>query len=1564
MPLSSVRLVNGGRIMVRRRMKTMAVMLSMVFGVALAGGVLLAVFGSSTASAGTTCSIYWTGKTGQTWSTSSNWSLTNGGGAATRTPTATDYVCMSTAPTRKTASLTTSETVGGINWPQTATVSPSLTDSGSLTIGNHTTSYASTIDNLTVSGSLAGTATLTVPPTGTLTLTGGTLSGSHLINQGTATQTGMTNFYAGSTLENAGSLVLADNSTLYDADNNASNLLTNDLGATLTYSSANSSDAIVYVAWSNAGTVDVAGNSTLYSYGTFDNTNSVSVADTSTLYLQQGSSASHSDTGSYNVVAGALLNIAGGTRTIGAGASFTGAGQVAVTGGTADFAVGVPVSNLTLAGGTVTGSPTVADATLTNGTLTGSGTMTLTGNSTLDYPTIDNGYRLLNQGHATAPDTTGNYLDMTNGGVLENAGTYTTTTPYGITADNNSANAVLNDASGTWVVNVPTSSGTTTSIYAPFDNHGMVSIVSGSLVPTSSTPGGADTGTYAISAGAQLDLGSGTRNFSGASQTGSGSFHLNGGTVTGTVTVSNANLDAGTLTGSGTLTVAPSGTATIDHPTIDNGYRVLNQGQATAPDTSGNYLDMTNGGVLENAGIYTTTTPYGITADGNTADQVLNDASGTWVVNVPTSSGTTTSIYAPLTNLGTVQLTKGTLNVPTLTNLTGGILTGGTYVANTGTLEVGADITTNAATITLGATGGITNGGANALAGLNSNSGSLTLEQALTLGQSLTNSGAITVMADTLQATSLTQTAGTLTVAPGATLQANPVRIDAGTLTGSGTVIGQVSGSGTVAPGGPTGTLSVTGAYAPGSAGTLGVSVGASDSSRLSVSGAATLSGALAITTATGFTPTLGTTYTVLSAGSRTGTFAGVSGASLPGGYFYQVTYGPTDVTLTVSQAPQISVNDVGITQQAASSTTATFTVSLNTPSLSPVTVNYATQDGTALAGSDYQGASGTLIFPGDGTTTVQSINVTINPDPSCDPNELFTVVLGSPTNATVTRGTGTGTIVNNAGCATAPGAPTSVTASPGISSATVSFTAPNNGGSPITSYTVTGTDHTTVANGGETGTGSASPITVPHLTNGDSYTFTVTATNAVGTGPASTSSNAVIPTAPPIPTVTSVAPSAGPTAGGQAVTIVGTGLTGATKVVFGTTAATSVTVVSDAKITATSPVHAVGAVAVHVTTPGGTSPTVSGDQYTYDAAPTITKISPTTGLAVGGTVVTVTGTGFVPGSTVKFGAAAATKVTYVSASSLTAKAPVGTGTVDVTAATPGGTSTTVAADRYRYIAAPGVTSVAPNAGPATGGKVVTIGGTGLTGATKVVFGTTAATKVTVVSDTKITATTPVHAVGVVAVHITTPGGTSPTVSADQYTYDATPTITKISPTTGPSIGGTVVTVTGTGFVPGSTVKFGASAAIAATYVSASSLKVTSPAGTGLVNVATTTPGGTSATVTADRYTYQATPPGSALAWGYNNDGELGNGTTTSSTTPGPVSLPGGTVVTAIAAGGGHSLALTSTGSVLAWGNNDYGELGNGTTTSSTTPVAVTLPAGTTVTAIAADDFSSLALTR
>jgi len=99
---------------------------------------------------------------------------------------------------------------------------------------------------------------------------------------------------------------------------------------------------------------------------------------------------------------------------------------------------------------------------------------------------------------------------------------------------------------------------------------------------------------------------------------------------------------------------------------------------------------------------------------------------------------------------------------------------------------------------------------------------------------------------------------------------------------------------------------------------------------------------------------------------------------------------------------------------------------------------------------------------------------------------------------------------------------------------------------------------------------------------------------------------------------------------------------------------------------------------------------------------------------------------------------------------------------------------------------------------------------------------------------------------------------------------------------------------------------------------------------------------------------------GTVWAWGYNANGQLGNGTTTGSLVPVQISTLSD--ITAIAAGGNHSLALTLDGGVKAWGDNTYGQLGDGTVTRRLTPVYVTtLTAG--ISALAAGDSHSLALT-
>jgi alpha-tubulin suppressor-like RCC1 family protein len=106
---------------------------------------------------------------------------------------------------------------------------------------------------------------------------------------------------------------------------------------------------------------------------------------------------------------------------------------------------------------------------------------------------------------------------------------------------------------------------------------------------------------------------------------------------------------------------------------------------------------------------------------------------------------------------------------------------------------------------------------------------------------------------------------------------------------------------------------------------------------------------------------------------------------------------------------------------------------------------------------------------------------------------------------------------------------------------------------------------------------------------------------------------------------------------------------------------------------------------------------------------------------------------------------------------------------------------------------------------------------------------------------------------------------------------------------------------------------------------------------------------------------------GTVMTWGINSSGQLGNSTTTSSSAPVAVSTSGalaGKTVTAVAAGGSHCLALCSDGTIAAWGNNAYGQLGNNTTTNSSVPVAVTTDgtplAGKTIVRLIAGYYHSM----
>jgi plastocyanin len=280
-------------------------------------------------------------------------------------------------------------------------------------------------------------------------------------------------------------------------------------------------------------------------------------------------------------------------------------------------------------------------------------------------------------------------------------------------------------------------------------------------------------------------------------------------------------------------------------------------------------------------------------------------------------------------------------------------------------------------------------------------------------------------------------------------------------------------------------------------------------------------------------------------------------------------------------------------------------------------------------------------------------------------------------------------------------------------------------------------------------------------------------------------------PTPAAAPTITGVSPGSGPTSGGLGVTITGTGFTAGATVSIGGTLVAGAAVATSTSITATTPAHAAGAADIVVTNPDGQSSRLAGG-FTFDvpviAPPALAGIAPTSGSTSGGSVVTITGTGFVSGATVSFGSSAATAVTVVGPGSITATAPArSAGSVDVVVANPDGQSSRLTG-AFTYVGsapppppppaavAPTVTAIAPASATTAGGTAVTLTGTGFAAGAAVSIGGTAASSVVVASATSITATTPPHAAGSVDVVVTNADGlTGRLTGGFSYTAPAPP---------------------------------------------------------------------------------------------------------------------------------------------------------------------------------------------
>jgi hypothetical protein len=283
--------------------------------------------------------------------------------------------------------------------------------------------------------------------------------------------------------------------------------------------------------------------------------------------------------------------------------------------------------------------------------------------------------------------------------------------------------------------------------------------------------------------------------------------------------------------------------------------------------------------------------------------------------------------------------------------------------------------------------------------------------------------------------------------------------------------------------------------------------------------------------------------------------------------------------------------------------------------------------------------------------------------------------------------------------------------------------------------------------------------------------------------------------------------------------------------------------------------------------------------------APTVAAVSPIFGPSTGGTKVTVTGTNFGSGTTVSFGSAAASSVAVSSPTSLTSTAPAGTTTVDVRVTNPSGTSAASAADQFTYTFANNGYSIslAASSTAPTVGKAVTLTATanqdvGPTPYGMSIMDVSTGAEVAHVGSGKsmsVSVSQPAASKHRYIGCVCNGGGTNAQAVSTPVVVTwsnpppppaGSPTVTAVSPISGPSAGGTKVTVTGTNFGTGTTVAFGTVAATGVVIVSSTSLTATAPAGTTTVDVRVTNGTGTSAVTAADEYTYTFANNGYAVS--------------------------------------------------------------------------------------------------
>lgn len=317
---------------------------------------------------------------------------------------------------------------------------------------------------------------------------------------------------------------------------------------------------------------------------------------------------------------------------------------------------------------------------------------------------------------------------------------------------------------------------------------------------------------------------------------------------------------------------------------------------------------------------------------------------------------------------------------------------------------------------------------------------------------------------------------------------------------------------------------------------------------------------------------------------------------------------------------------------------------------------------------------------------------------------------------------------------------------------------------------------------------------------------------------------------------VTGISPASGPRTGGTVVTVTGDGFTEngvpvVTRVSLGGVDLTGLQVVDRSTVRGTTAASGVaGTVDVTVFLTNGSSGTLTG-AFTYNPSMAVTVVAPGSGPLTGGTPITITGSAFADVTSVTLGGDLLLSTVLVNGTTITGVTPpafsTGARTVTVSSSTRGSASL---AGGFTYLTpAPVITSVAPTQGPQGGGTAITLTGRNFTGVTGVNIGTTPLSSFLVQDPTRITGVTgPAATAGTFNVDVVSTNGTGSRLLG--YTYNPTVTLTAISPANGPVTGSTNVTLTGANFVNVTSVTIGGQVLTGFDVVDTSTITGTTPA--------------------------------------------------------------------------------------------------------------------------------------